>query len=272
MASSSIPEMNRCEQGSNWSTSPVPLSSWIHISTDGSRDTPLIRTRIAEVLPWPGMEPSSQLCSITATSTRRCRGSVPNGSGPNTSPPPVRSHGHGAGLALEMSTRPTQPSRRPACSWETTSGHTAPRGRRSPEASCSRRSMTWVAVTPYGKSTSNRQPGPSSRTGDGKFSRSPLRRAWLIPGIPSDPSARVITSGVGGCTSDGITARVVIVLPFGRPASANATNSATAASAHTHHGANTTVTTATTISPARASARIVPRALRVSLPCLCRRR
>ena len=31
------------------------------------------------------------------------RGSAPNGSGSNTSPPPVRSHGHGAGLALVMS-------------------------------------------------------------------------------------------------------------------------------------------------------------------------
>ena len=82
----------------------------------------------------------------------------------------------------------------------------------------------------------------------------------------------MITSGAGGCTSAGSSARVVMVLPCGRPASANVTNSATAASAHAHHGANATMATAATTSPARHSARIVPRCLPVSLPALCSRR
>ena len=54
----------------------------------------------AAVLPWPGIEPMSQLCSIMRPSTRRPRGSVPNGSGANTSPPPVRSQRPRRGLGL----------------------------------------------------------------------------------------------------------------------------------------------------------------------------
>ena len=73
-----------------------------------------------------------------------------------------------------------------------------------------------------------------------------------MPGMPIDPSARMMTSWVGGCTWAGSSARVVIVLPCGRPASANAANSATAASAHPHHGANA-VTSAAAMATAAAS-------------------
>ena len=143
-----MPEMNRWETCSNGSRSPVPFSSCSHISTVGSSAAAAITTRSADVLPWPGIEPISQLCSIAWPSTRRPRGSVPNGNGAKMSPPPVRSHGHGAGFAFDTSARPTHSSRRPACSLVTGSGHTAPSGRRRPEASCSRRSITCVAVTP----------------------------------------------------------------------------------------------------------------------------
>ena len=200
------------------------------------------------------------------------RTSTPNGCGWKTSACPPRSSGHTGGLALEMSARPTHSSSLPSCSWLTGSGHTAPSGRRSPDASCGRRSITMPAVTPYGRSTSARQPGPSSRTGDGKPIRPPSRSTRLISAMPSDPSARVMTSWSGGCTCAGSAARVVIVLPAGRPASANATNRTTAASAHPHHGANATMATTAAARPARHSARIVPRALRTSRPCLLSRR
>ena len=136
-----MPDMNRWLTCSNGSRSPVPFSSWSHSSAVGSSAAAATTTRTADVLPWPGIEPMSQLCSIRAASARRPRGSVPNGNGAKMSPPPVRSHGHGAGFALDTSARPTHSSRRPACSLVTGSGHTAPSGRRRPLASCSRRSI-----------------------------------------------------------------------------------------------------------------------------------
>jgi hypothetical protein len=61
---------------------------------------------------------------------------------------PPRSSGHGPYLDLATSTRPTpqlQPARVLGRDW------LAPSGRRSPEASCSRRLVTIAAVTPVGQ-------------------------------------------------------------------------------------------------------------------------
>ncbi len=157
----------------------------------------------------------------------------PNGSSANTSLAAARSHGHGCGLAFEMSARPTHSSSRPACSCATGSGHTAPSGLRSPDASCARRSMTIAAVTPYGRSTSARQPGPSSRTGDGKIHSVPSLMYALIAAMRS---ARTITFGVGGCTSDGSTAGAMIGLSSGRPTLARTGRTTAANAAHPHHG------------------------------------
>jgi hypothetical protein len=146
--SSSTPLTNRWETRSSGSRSPEPLSSCTHISASGSSAAPQASTRTAAVLPWRGMEPSSQLWYTSGTLTVRPRTSVPNGTGWKMSPGPPRSSGHGACRALLTSCRPTHSSSRPACSEVTGSGHAAPSGRRSPEASCSRRSVTIAAVTP----------------------------------------------------------------------------------------------------------------------------
>ena len=80
----------------------------------------------------------------------------------------------------------------------------------------------------------------------------PRRCALLISAMPSEPSARMMTSRSGGCTCAGSSAFVVMVLPCGRPARANAANSATAASAHAHHGANTTMAATAAVSAGQA--------------------
>ncbi len=56
-------------------------------------------------------------------------------------------------------------------------GQTQPNGRRRPDASLSRRSITSVTVTPYGRSPSTRQPGPSRVNVNPSR---PLPCAWLI--------------------------------------------------------------------------------------------
>jgi hypothetical protein len=88
-----------------------------------------------------------------------------------------------------------------------------------------------------GRSTSARQPGPSSRTGEGNTSGRSSRSHRSIPAMPSDPSARVITSCLGACTVAGRVAAVTIGLPAGLPARASRGSAAAATTTHTHGGA-----------------------------------
>ena len=85
--------------------------------------------------------------------------------------------------------RPTQPSRRPACSWETDLGpHGAERaaqagGELLPPLDDLRGGHAVGQVdleTPAGAVLADRATGSSAD--------SPLRRAWLIPAMPSEPA------------------------------------------------------------------------------------
>ena len=67
--------------------------------------------------------------------------------------------------------------------------------------------MMSATVTPSGRSTSARQPGPSRLIGAGKpIPSPPLASAWLICAMPSEPSARVTSSADSRCTRVGTTA------------------------------------------------------------------
>ncbi|OLT12250.1 hypothetical protein BJF78_24625 [Pseudonocardia sp. CNS-139] len=114
----------------------------------GSRAQPSSTHRSDAVFPAPGSEPISMFDSISGSPTGRPRWSVPNGSTPNTSAVPALRSGHAGGLTLLSGWSPTQSTSRPACCSAEGSGQTADSGRRSPDASRSRRSATSATVTP----------------------------------------------------------------------------------------------------------------------------
>jgi hypothetical protein len=107
-----------------------------------------------------------------------------------------------------MSWSPTHSTSRPGLTSWLPSGQTQPSGRPSPEASLSRRSMTSAAVTPGGRSTSARQPGPSRVIGDGNETAPGfLASAWVIPDKPSTLRART-TSSLVSREARGVTTAV----------------------------------------------------------------
>ena len=98
-------------------------------------------------------------------------------------------------------------------------GHTDDRGRRSPLARRSRRSITSPAVTPGGRSTSARKPGPSRMIGDGNRipSSTPGLRDLFSSAMPSEPSAVTIRSAVSRGTASESTDREVSGRSADRP-------------------------------------------------------
>jgi hypothetical protein len=148
-----------------------------------------------------------------------------------------------------MSWSPTHSTSRPGLTSWLPSGQTQPSGRPSPEASLSRRSMTSAAVTPGGRSTSARQPGPSRVIGDGnETARGFLASAWVIPARPSTLRARTTTSPVNRAARGVTTA----VSSSGRSAGAPSTPSSATSPAsnpqRTHEATGASSTTSSTPS------------------------
>ena len=129
--------------------SPVPFSSCTCSSASGSSAAASSSTRMADGLALPrDASRSGRLANISGSVTGRPRWSVPNGTGLNRSARPALASGYTGCRALVSGSSPTHSTSRPACSSAAGSGHTQPSGRRSPEASFSRRSMTSATVTP----------------------------------------------------------------------------------------------------------------------------
>ncbi len=114
----------------------------------GSNAVASSRTRNAMVLPYRGIEPIKIESKMSGMDTGRIRWSVPNGNGSKMLADPFSASGHAGALLLANVVRPTHRTMRPGCSSLSGSIHTAPNGRRRPEASLSRRSATSATVTP----------------------------------------------------------------------------------------------------------------------------
>jgi hypothetical protein len=135
------------------------------------------------------------------------RWSVANGIGSNRSALPFLASGHAAAGLLAMSLSPTHKIRRPSWWFGSGSGHTHPSGRRSAEASAERFSMMSLAVTPSGRSMSQRQPGPSRVIGAGNPIPRPVFTALFSSELFSDPSALITAFEVSSGTTSEVTAR-----------------------------------------------------------------
>ena len=122
-----------------------------------------------------------------------------------------------------------------------------------------------LTVTPRGRSTSARQPGPSLMIGAGKLMPSPpLASAWLIPARPSAPSARMTCSLVSLATLCGTTARSSSGRSADEPRQASSPTAARTASVRAQAGTSASPATATATSSAAVASRIVRQRIRSS--------